>query len=350
MRQLLHHSAMLLLFFCIISFCLMLSSAAITNIIAEQHPYASAMSKNTIQFEIAQTNGHSAFTNLHLLQFILENTKLTLLRESPLSRGTEIFSLQDKSDFYKIESGLDFTNSDMLKGADKIVSSKMLFDSQHTRTNRYSHEGIDCEIIGVYQYGVSRYYVPLISVLKNAPDLPATGTFYLDGADNTNAIFEKLKAYIASVDATVSVSSTQAFSGASPNDRLASSDLKALLLLAGGVSLLLLLNIHYVLAYWLDGRRTEIFIRWLTGSTNRKLLFYLTSSYTALALTGAATGILCASLLLKHGFFLSESTSWKQCLPITGVGLSIALFIGILFCILTLRQIMKQSDRVVKVQ
>lgn len=180
-------------FFCIISFCCMLSSAAITPILTKQYPYASAMSKHTIQFETIAANGHSAFTNRHLLQFILENTEITLLREVPLSQGTEFFSLKNPSDFYELKNGLDFTNNDMLKGANKIVLSKTLLDRQSIHTNWYSHEGMIYEIIGVYQSGVSRYYVPLISVLKNAPDLPATGTFYLDGADNTTAIFEKLK-------------------------------------------------------------------------------------------------------------------------------------------------------------
>lgn len=345
MRQLLHHSAMLLLFFCIISFCCMLSSAAITPILTKQYPYASAMSKHTIQFETIAANGHSAFTNRHLLQFILENTEITLLREVPLSQGTEFFSLKNPSDFYELKNGLDFTNNDMLKGANKIVLSKTLLDRQPIHTNWYSHEGMNYEIIGVYQSGVSRYYVPLISVLKNAPDLPATGTFYLDGADNTTAIFEKLKAYIASIDATTSVSSRQALSGVLP-----SSDLKALFLLVSGVSVLLLLNMHYVLAYWLEGRKTEIFIRWLTGATNKKLLFYLTSRYLLLAWIGAAAGILCASLCLKYRLFLLEPPAWEQCMVMTGAGLGITLLIGVLLCILTVRQTIKHSNHVEKIQ
>jgi len=273
----------------------MLSSAAITPILTKQYPYASAMSKHTIQFETIPANGHSAFTNLHLLQFILENTEITLLREAPLSQGTEFFSLKDPSDFYELKNGLDFTNNDMLKGANKIVLSKTLLDSQPIHTNWYSHEGMNYEIIGVYQSGVSRYYVPLISVLKNAPDLPATGTFYLDGADNTTAIFEKLKAYIASIDATTSVSSRQALSGVLP-----SSDLKALFLL--------------------------------------------------LAWIGAAAGILCASLCLKYRLFLLEPPAWEQCMVMTGAGLGITLLIGVLLCILTVRQTIKHSNHVEKIQ
>ena len=96
-------------------------------------------------------------------------------------------------------------------------------------------------------------------------------------------------------------------------------------MLVSGVSVLLLLNMHYVLAYWLEGRKTEIFIRWLTGATNKKLLFYLTSRYLLLAWIGAAAGILCASLCLKYSFSPWNRLLGSECIIMTGTGLGITL-------------------------
>ncbi len=142
------------------------------------------------------------------------------------------------------------------------------------------------------------------SALEQAPDTAVTGVYYLDGAQNTNLLFEELRNRILTKNQYAQIVVLEASSNGQLLERLKNSEDAMYYVLQMGVLLFLnLLNFGNIAGHWANARKTEIVVRKMVGGTDgtiiQKLMILFGSATGLFILTGMACGIIVAGINMK---------------------------------------------------
>ncbi len=157
------------------------------------------------------------------------------------------------------------------------------------------------------QSGIMLYSNELMSTqsaLEQAPDATVTGVYYLDGARNTNLLFEELRNRILTKNQYAQIIVLEASSKGQLLERLKNSEDAMYYVLQMGVLLILnLLNFGNISGHWANARKTEIAVRKMVGGTDgtiiQKLMVLFGSAIGLFLLTGMACGIVIAGINMK---------------------------------------------------
>jgi len=342
MRQFFRRSSLLILFFATVAFVLTLGIAMI-NVTSTNSSVPEFLGDTTIALKIKQPNGNNSFTCANLQNLIIEYSgALTICKMYPLAEGAAVYSNRLEELPVEIISGsnMDANELSNLSMSAIIRQDEVINSTQQSGQTLYLNDNTVYNVIGTYKNeNEIKYYINLLGDLKSKNDLPVDGLFYIDGEVASQTFCDDLKNSIWASSPNASIESWNVNNNTVGLLSQITSDQKFIGLIILLVLFLLLLNVASVMVFWVEGKKTEIFVKKLSGGRNSQIIGDLFLNYMALVVISFGIGIVLsivvanlvfAELNLKFNYF-SILLSFLICVVV-------ACFFGLMVLLHKLRQ------------
>lgn len=284
MKQWLHESRLLLIFFSFFSFFISIACAVFLSNQTRQLPTYPFLSRQGLSFSIPESE-ENRLTYQDLYLFLLENREpLTVTKTDSFTHTVEVYATSP------VEAGGSWAVGE--PRAEAVLSAE-------EKPRCVERDGAFYYYYNNYAFRVVRFFEPeaeplpfnyginLLSSLQNNPSIPLAGDFALDAGAGSAGVFEKLNRFFQQKSPGLALEAAEI---GGETRRAFSADDK---MVAAGVCVLaclLLLNIVSLNRNWLSQKKKELFVRRMAGGGKGRILFEFLREYSAAAATGFLFG------------------------------------------------------------
>lgn len=350
-RQILHKSLPLIIFFLSVAALLSLSSASLFYWKDQIQNNKDFLGDDAVQINIKCPIGakeeYPDFDSV-ISQLNEEKVDYLLYKDFSIAGCKGVYFSKNSRFNPEIVEGRNFDDTDFTQRSKTIIINESMI-SKCTEGNgkKYFYfENEKYEVIGVFRNNLNNYNFALVRAADCFINMTALadsqksaffmGTFYLDAGKHTPELYEKLENLIMEFE-DYSIKKN-------PVGESGLSILKSVLQFRWPIfcsliiaTLLLSLNIYSATTYWIEGRRKEISIRRLTGATIYKVKILFLRDYVLLTTAGYLAGLIFSIIIMKFRLipYFGDSTLEARSLIVSFV---LSQLLGVFFAIFTLHK------------
>ena len=296
MKKILQKYGILFFFCAMMGGIIIIDSIVAISFLDKERGLANEFSRDTKKLSILQADSKEAFCQNDLLAFLQRRKvdgKINMLKVADQD-GIELYS--SELPYFKDKSADDWKASVLLR---KDTYEKWL----KTGDSNYYYKGRYFNVSGIYEKNEleESYVVDMQGVINYNPEEAVKGVYYFDCGQDTNLVFEELNAEILAKNQYAQISVLEESSEGNLFNRLGHSQNALYYLIQMGLLLILnLFNFGNIAGYWVNARKTEIFVRKMVGGTDISIFVKLIVTFAKATGIFMITGMLIGTAIVGN--------------------------------------------------
>lgn len=287
-----------------IAFCSVLFAAVLDEMNTKNDFDEKFISDQTICLQIVSKGQGHKFTYGDIAEFIERHREITIFRTNYFDHSLDIYTPHSDmiSELYIMTDGEDFTAEQLISGKHIVLISDnaALFAHDNNGRRIYSHRNREYTVSGSITHSQFDCIAPIYTALQDEYDRPVSDMIYINAGDNTQAVVNEFRKLILSIDGQAEVNIGSENSGFGSSEA-GESGVIAIILIA--LVAVIILCMDSVTEYWAGTRRSELFVRLLSGADHITGTEQILTDFLIVSTMSVCIGALFAVITIRLGLF-----------------------------------------------